>query len=206
MQPRECVCTPAVFVYESFLLFFFYYLLLRILQCTFNLQYFSQYRVFALPLPWTLLPLLQHFSLRAVLAGQRAQKLGFLFIIPPFSAHTCFTFGIMFFSLCCFSFFFVFSNSGLSRVTLFCSLITPDTSMIFPAQHRCIKNELSHHCSCLFFLFHFRLSIPVNVSSLSVLLSKSLSISDSQFIYLFHLLLFVLKDAPFLAHRELFHE
>lgn len=108
MQPRECVCPPAVFVYESFLLFFFYYLPLRILQFTFNLQYFSQYRVFALPLPWTLLPLLQHFSLRAVLAGQRAQKLGFLFIIPPFSAHTCFTFGIMFFSLCCFSFFLFF--------------------------------------------------------------------------------------------------
>lgn len=30
----ECICLPAVFAYESFLLFVFYYLLLKIPQCT----------------------------------------------------------------------------------------------------------------------------------------------------------------------------
>lgn len=155
----------------------------------------------------TLLPSLQLFTPcphRAVLAGQRTWKLGLRFIIPPFSAHACFTFD-MFFSLCCFFLFLFFSNSGLSRVTLFCSLINPDTSTISPAQHWCIKNELSHQWSCLFFSFIlvclFQWAFPHSLFFCQNLCS-SLILNLSIF---FSLSLFVLNNALFLAHRGLFH-
>lgn len=160
-----------------------------------NLQYFSQYRVFTLP--W------DPPALTAALGrGHRSWDVCSLFlpsVFIPASPLVCSFHSVVF------SFLF-FSSSVLSGVTLFCSLITADTSGMVTHDFSStapVHQEWTE--LCLFFssmlgcLFHWMFPH-------SLFFCQNLCPSLILNLSIFFLLSLLALDAPFLAHRELFHE